>query len=292
MNAAAGDRGSAARDDPAERDRLAARAREELAGRLGRLLGERLVPDGKRPRDGAGWVDVSANDLAARCPARWSVPFDDFVMSTATVAGAVGRLALRERDRSEPVGAAVSRVLASLDDLDRDAVWFAGWYLDELDRSGRAAVAAAATTWATGALAAVKGRDLVWVTRRQPFDVPGRTIRLRPNWDASDRAARPDVLLVMSARAPTDPVLGLVAGLDALVDGLQRRRMPLRVRIGSASTASNVAIPVTWDLLDTVIDRIVELVGWRVDPDSAPTAPGRWCADCHLLDVCPDAGRP
>lgn len=292
MSPATGTQGGATGPDPTGRVELATRARAELTGRLDGLLGERLSATGKRPRDGAGWVDVSAHDLGVRCPARWSVPFDDFVMSAATVAGAVGRLALRERDRSEPVGAAVARVLATLDDVDRDAAWFAHWYCDELDRSGRAAVAAAATTWAIGTLAAVKGRDLHWATRRQPFDVPGRMVRLRPNSDASDRAARPDVVLVMSARAPTDPVLGLVAGLDALVDGLHRRRMPLRVRVGSASTASSVAFPVTWGLLDAVIDRIVELVGWRVDPGSAPTLPGRWCSECHLLGVCPDGEHP
>jgi hypothetical protein len=278
-------------DDDARLE-LAAAARDDLIARLDELLGERLRLERKRPRDGTGWVDVSSHDLAAVCPARWSVPFDDFVPSAATVAGAIGRVALRERRDDEPVGAAVARILSSVDELDRDAAWFADWYEQELDRAGRAAVRAAATTWATGALAVARGRRLSWATRRQLVDVPQRTIRLRGGWDASDRVARPDVLLVMSGRAPSDPALRLVAGFNALVDALLRRRVPLRVRVGSAATASSVAFPVTSELLRRAVDRVVALVGWRVDADSAPTVPGRWCRGCHLLDVCPDAETP
>ncbi len=277
----------------ADRAELAAAARDDLVRRLDDLLGERLRLEQKRPRDGAGWVDVSGHDLAAVCPSRWSVAFDDFVVTAPTVAGAVGRAALRERRDGESAGAAVDRVLRSVDDLDRDAAWFAYWYEQELDRSGRAAVRAAATTWAAGALAAVGGRPLSWATRRQLFDVPERMVRLRAGWDAADGVARPDVLVVMSGRAPTDPALELLAGFNALVDGLLRRQVPLRVRVGSAATASTVAFPVTADLLARTVERVVQLVAWRVDADSAPTVPGRWCRDCHLLDVCPDAaGSP
>ncbi|UDY34809.1 hypothetical protein [Dermatobacter hominis] len=273
-----------------DRAALAVAARDDLVGRLDALLGDRLRLEQKRPRDGAGWVDVSAHDLALVCPSRWSVPFDDFVVTAATAAGAIGRVALRERRDGEPVGVAVDRVLTSVDDLDRDAAWFADWYEQELDRAGRAAVRAAATTWATGALAAVAGRPLSWATRRQLVDVPERTIRLRANWDASDGVSRPDVLVVMSARAPSDPALGLLAGFNALADGLLRRQVPARVRVGSPATASTVAFPVTADLLARAVERVVELVRWRAEPDAAPTSPGRWCRDCHLLDVCPDAG--
>lgn len=251
-----------------ERAALAERAGVELQERLDSLLGERFRQTAKRPRDGAGWVDVSAYEVSTPDPRRSLEPgADDFVMSTATVAAAVGRLALRERADGEPVGVAVTRVLAGLVDADPDASWFADWYADELDRSGRAAVAAAATTWATGALAAVGGHRLVWAVRRESYDVPGRTLRLRTNWDASDRAARPDVLLVMSGRAPSDPAAALVAGFNALGDGLLRHQVPARVRIGSASTASTTAFPVTWELLDTTIDRVVEVVRCRTDPD-------------------------
>lgn len=275
-----------------DRVELAEHAKAVLVERLDEHLGDRLRSEGKRPRDGAGWIDVSAHDLGAPCGARWSVPADDFVPSASTVAGAIGRLVLRERHDAEPVGAAVARVLASLDDVDRDATWFADWYTDELDRAGRAAVIAAATTWATGALAAVEGRPLVWSTRRQTWNVPGRAVRLRATWDAADRIARPDVLVVMSARAPSDPVSALVAGFNALVDGVLRRQVPLRVRIGSASTASTTAFTVGRELIDRAIVRVVELVAWRASPSTAPTSPGWWCRDCHLLEICPDAAGP
>jgi hypothetical protein len=275
-----------------DRTALVADATRDLAERLDAVLGERLRLQEKRPRDGAGWVDVSAHDLAAVCPARWSVPFDDFVVTATTAAGAIGRVALRERRGDEPIGVAVDRVLAGVADLDRDAAWFGEWYEHELDRSGRAAARAAATTWAMGALASVSGRALTWTTRRQAADVPSRTIRLRGSWDAADAVARPDVLVVVSARAPSDPALALVAGFNALVDGMLRRQAALRVRVASPSTASTVAFPVTAELVSAAVDRVVELVRWRVDADSAPTVPGRWCRDCHLLDVCPDADVP
>ena len=274
------------------RAELAATARDDLVRRLDDLLGERLRLEQKRPRDGAGWVDVSGHDLAAVCPSQWSVAFDDFVPSASTAAGAIGRLALRDRRDGEPIAAAIERLLAAVNELDPHTAWFADWYEQELDRSGRAAVRAAATTWAIGALAAVRGKPLSWVSRRQPYDVPDRMIRLRPNCDATTAGSRPDVLLVMSGRAPTDPALELVAGFNALVDGLFRRQVPLRVRVGSAATASTVAFPVTADLLARTVERVVQLVAWRVDADSAPTVPGRWCRDCHLLDVCPAAPSP
>lgn len=283
----------------ARRD-LAEQARARLGAELDALLGDRLRLTVKRPRDGAGWVDVSGHDLSEPCPARWSVPVDDFAETTRTVAGAVGRLALRERAEGEAPGAAVHRVLADLVEVDPDA-FYLDWYL-ALDRSARAAVRAASTTWAVGALRAVGGRPLVWSPRRQPADVDGRTIRLRGTWDAADRRARPDVLLVMSGRAPADDALPTLAGFNALVDGLLRREVVERVRIGSAAVSATVAFPVTGELLGLAVDRIVELVRHRVEPEAAPVVPGRWCRHCPQLDVCPegtaqlaggpDPGRP
>jgi hypothetical protein len=268
------------------RQDLATRARSRLGTALDDLLGDRLRLTEKRPRDGAGWVDVSGHDLSEPCPARWSVPVDDFAETTRTVAGAVGRLALRERTEDEAPGAVVDRVLADLVEVDPDA-FYLDWYLG-LDRSAQAAVRAASTTWAVGALRAVGGRRLVWSPRRQPADVEGRTIRLRGTWDASDRRAKPDVLVVMSGRAPADDALPALAGFNALVDGLLRREVVERVRIGSAATATTVAVPVTEDLLGLAIDRVVELVRHRVEPDAAPAVPGAWCRHCPQLDVCPE----
>lgn len=275
--------------DAQRRDDLAAWTRAMLAERLETRLGEQLRPQGKRPRDGAGWVDVSAHDLTAACPSRWSVPFDDFVPSVTTASGALGRLALRERRDGEPVGEAVARVAETLGDADPAAAWFASWYDQELDRAGRAALRSGATTWAVGALASVRGRSLSWSTARERHCVADRAIRLSSTWDASTGGARPEVLVVVTPRSPSEPATALVAGFNALVNGLVRGRMPARVRIASAATASSTSFPVTEELLEPVVDRVVELVGWRVDRDAAPTVPGRWCRNCHLLDVCPVA---
>lgn len=273
------------------RQELAAHAGVVLSARLDAAIGERLRRKDKRPRDGAGWVDVSAHDLAVPCPSRWSVPFDDFVVSVPTAAGALARLALRDRHDGEPPGVAVARVAAHLGDMDRQAAWFAEWYDQELDRAGRAALRTAATTWAVGALGVAGRASLNWSTARMRHDVDGRMIQLRTTWDAATAGARPDALLVMSGRASSDPILELQAGFNALVDALIRKQAPARVRVGSASTASNRAFAVTDGLLERTIDRVVQLVSWRVERDLAPTVPGRWCAECHLLDVCADGAQ-
>lgn len=277
--------------DPAARSELAHWAITELADRLEAEIGRRRRPSTGTTPGRPDRIDVSAHDLAAPCAAERSVPVDDFAMSASTVAGALGRLALRERADGEPVATAVARVLAGLGYSDPGEAWFARWCTDELDRSGRAAVAAAAVRWATGTLCTVRGRSLVWAARREVYDTAGGTVRLHGNWDASDRSARPEVLLVMSGRVPGDPLAGSVAGFNALVAGALRQRMPVRVRIGSAATSTTTAYRVDREMLADTIGRVVEVVGWRIEPADAPTNPGRWCGECHLLDVCPDARR-
>ena len=278
-------RAPAAAPSPDRRE-VAGRARARLGAALHDLLGDRLRDTGPRPRAGGDRIDVSGHDLLEPCPARWSVPVDDFAPTTRTVAGAVGRLALRERARGEPPGAAVERVLRSLAEVDPDAVYL-DWY-HGLDRAGRAAVRAAATTWAVGALRAVGGRPLVWVPRRQAVDLEGRRIRLKGSWDACDRRVRPDVLVVMTGRPLTDDALPMLAGFTALVDGLLRGEVVHRVRMGSAAVATTVAFAVDADLLDAAIDRVLELVGHRLRSDAAPTVPGPWCRHCPQLEACPD----
>lgn len=287
------DAASASRSTVLTRTQLAAHAAAVLADRLDAVLGDRLRRKERRPRDGAGWIDMSAHDLSLRCPARWSVPFDDFATSVPTAASALARLALRDRDDGEPAGVAVDRVSAQLGDMDPQAAWFARWYDEELDRAGKAALRAAATTWAIGALGAVRGAELKWSPARMRHEVDGRMIQLRTTWDAATAGAHPEALLVMSGRGAGDPALELQAGFNALVDALIRREAPLRVRVGSASTASTVRFAVTAELLEHAIDWVVQLVAWRTDSSTAATVPGRWCVDCHLLDVCPDApGAP
>lgn len=270
----------------ADRREVASRARARLGAALHDLFGDGLRATGQRARAGGGRIDLSGHDVLEPCPARGSVPVDDFAITTRTVAAAVGRLALRERAGGEPPGAAVARVLGSLADLDPDA-FYPDWY-HGLDRAGQAAVRAAATTWAVGALRAVGGRDLVWVLRRPAVDLEGSRIRLRGTQDACDRRVRPDVLVVMTGRPLTDDGLPMLAGFTALVDGLLRGEVVHRVRMGSAAEAATVAFRVDSDLVDTAIDRVVELVGHRLRPDDAPTVLGPWCRHCPQLEACAD----
>lgn len=268
------------------RRELANRAAARLGKALDLALGDAFRATTKRPRDGAGWFDVSGHDLAAPCPARWSVAGDDFALSTRTVAGALGRLALRERHPEEPPGVAVDRVAGDLFAVEADA-FYIDWY-EGLDRAGRAAVRAAATTWAVGALAAVGGRVLRWQTTRRTCNVADRAVRLRGGCDALDRVARPEVLVVITGRALGDDAVRVRAGFEALVDGMPRRQTVDRVRMGSAASAGTRAFPVTEELLDEAIGRVAELAAYRAVPDSAPTVPGRWCGDCAQLEVCPE----
>ena len=276
---------SAAASEGARRE-LAGRAAARLGEALDLALGDTFRATAKRPRDGAGWFDVSGHDLAAPCPARWSVAGDDFVLSTRTVAGALGRLALRERHPDEPPGAAVDRVAGDLFAAEADA-FYIDWF-EGLDRAGRAAVRAAATTWAVGALAAVGGRELRWQTTRRTCNVADRAVRLRGGCDALDRVARPEVLVVITGRALGADAVRVRAGFEALVDGMPRRQTVDRVRMGSAASAVTRAFPVTEELLDAAIGRVAELAAYRAVPDSAPAVPGRWCDDCPQLEVCPE----
>ncbi|MFZ4519115.1 MAG: hypothetical protein ACOYOP_12050 [Microthrixaceae bacterium] len=272
-------------DDEARRE-LARWATVRLDEALELTMGDAGRATGSRPRDGSGWFDVSGHDLTTPCPARWSVGGDDFVMTARTVAGALGRLALRERREGEPPGVAVDRVAGDLFAVEPDA-FYLDWY-EGLDRSGRAAVQAAATTWAVGALAAVRGRSLRWQPVRRSWNVPGRAMRLRGGCDALDRVARPEVLVAITNRALADPSLEVRAGFEALVDGVSRRQMVDRVRMGSAAAAGTRAYPVTEQLLEAAVVRVAELAAYRAVPAAAPTVPGQWCRDCPQLEICPE----
>jgi hypothetical protein len=272
-------------DLQARRD-WAVAARDLLAAGLDRVLGDGFRKDVPRPRDGAGWIDVTSYDLTGPCPARWAHPGreDDYLDSAANAARRLGRLTLRARRPGRPVADTVHEVLSDTDALDghlRD--WFEG-----LDRAGRATVAAAAGTWAVGALGAVRGRDdLQWATQNQPVDVPGRTVRLRANWDAiAGRRSRPAAALVMSGAVPDPARDDLVAGFTALVVGLGPGVVPERVRFGSAAAGTARAVVIAPDLLTAAVDRVLELVDLRARPDDAPERPGRWCGSCHLLESC------
>ena len=263
-------------------------ATRRLDSGLADALGDRLHRDGSKPTERQHRVVVTAYDLGAPCPARWAHPgTGEFMDSAANSARRLGRLALRSWRPPTPLNATVDGVLADTADWDTGLrTWFEG-----LDRSGRAAVASATTTWAVGALGAVGDRqDLTWSRANETVDVSGRAVRLVGSWDAfSGTRRRPVTVLVMSNAAPSRPADALTAAFQALVAGWGPRTVPERVRIGSAAAGTTRAVPITAGRLSAVVDRIVELVSWRVAPELAPAVPGRGCGHCHLLESC-DAG--
>jgi hypothetical protein len=75
--------------------------------------------------------------------------------------------------------------------------------------------------------------------------------------------------------------------LGALVLGWRRSAVPPeRIRFGSTAAGTTWSVEVGPSHLAAAVDRIVELVRLRRDPDGAPVAPGARCRHCHLLDRC------
>lgn len=272
-----------AEPDRSARAELAAAAVRRLGEALDGALGDRLARgDGERIA-ADDWVRIGAFDLGERCLARWSGPEDEpYRDSTRTVARRIGRRALADRRSGEPVSVAVDRVLAD------EELWSAGlweWWRG-LDRAGRAAVRAAAGTWAVGALTAVGGRDLRWATQSMPADVPGRRLRLSANWDAGHGSVVDPTTLVVVTPAPPGPLDRYRAGFAALVAALGQRRVPVRVRHASPTTGAHRAQAVTAELLELAVDRVVDLAVAAAAPADAPLSAGPWCRRCHLLDAC------
>lgn len=275
--------------DRQERVDLAATARRRLVDSLDQVLGDLLRPESGRRIPRSDRMKVSEFDLGERCPRRGAHPADDFVETATTARRRLGLLALRrlgdDACAETDLPAAVAAVLDSGDGLAPGlADWVAG-----LDRAGRAAVGAAAVTWAESL------RRTMGATRRPirwsdpgpwTWDVPERIVSLSVKVDATGTAdVSGDVLLWASGA--TDPLIqrALAAHL-ALVRAMSTNRAPLRVAIAVPATGTVLRVPVDRDLLDLGVDRVVEHVALRARPDTAPARPGRGCRHCHLLDVC------
>ena len=292
---------------PGDRDQrraLANVATTRLVDTLGAVLGDRLVPrSGERPdyfRDG---VSLDAHAVLERCPRRAAHPPDDYQDQVATVRRRIGLMVLRRlgTDASagdpqwharspESVADATAHVMSARED------WPTGLrrWVDELDRGGLAAVHAAVVTWSHGAWRAVGGRrdGIVWSDPAQPskWNVPGRLVQLRGSVDAtSGSVVRGEKLLVLRDALP-GPADRLRAGYLGLWRSVGTGCAPVRVTIASPATGQREQLPVTSELLDLAVDRVVEVVGHRADPDRAPAVVGRGCRHCHLLDVCDEGG--
>jgi hypothetical protein len=273
-----------------DRSQLLADARARLAAGTERVLGERLVAEGRRPADGSGWFDVTDHSLSGRCPAQFAHPepsvFSEFTTPMAT--RNLGRFVLQRWDGSRPVGDVTAELLDRSDDLPQ---WLANG-LESLDRSARAAVAASVTAWALDAVSAVRSRpDLIWDGRNQKVNLDPYAVTLSARWDARLGDVRaPTTLLVHSGRVADRAVDELQAGFVALVACFRGRAVPERVRFSTAGTGRTRAVGITADVLGRAVDRVLQLLGHAVQPDAAEFVAGRWCTWCHLADEC-DVGQ-
>lgn len=279
-----------------DRQALAARMTKSLCDCVEELLGEQFcVQPGVRPDYFADGLVVDAFRATERCPRKLAGPPSEYRDSVAMARRRVGLLALRElansADSSKPmlVSAAVQQVMAD------PANWptsLRDW-VESLDRAGRAAVSAAAITWAESAVRLV-GRDhrVKWAepSQKPKWNVPGRLVQLSASVDAVlGGVASGEKLLILSDAVPS-PGDRLRAGFTALVRTLGARHAPVRVTVASPATGSMQQIPVTPELLQLAADRAVEMIGLLAKPNSAGPVPGRWCGYCHLLEQC-DEGR-
>ena len=256
-----------------------------------RVLGDRFLVDPSdraKPdvyRDG---LVLDAFDVTARCPRRFAGPSDDAYQDS--VRNGRRRVALVAlRNLSAHGGSPAEAVRAALADRSEWPVGLARWF-EELDRGGRVALAAAATTWVVGALRLVgRGPGTQW---RPPFPkpawtLPGRLVRVSAAVDATaGNAESGDRLLVLADRAPAAEDR-LRAGFVSLVWTVGKGEAPVRVALGSPATGTMQRLTVDTALLDLALDRTEELLGYLADPGGAPAVPGRSCALCDLLEDCP-----
>jgi hypothetical protein len=280
--------------EQAERRRLADEAAARLIATLDVVLGERLVPEpGVKPDRYADGVVVNGFGLLERCPRRAAHPADDFTETVATARRRVALAALRRLgDDASPAAdaaTAVDEVLSERTDLARN---LAAW-VEQLDRAGRAAVAAAAITWCSSVQRLV-GSDgsIRWAdpSSASHWDVPDRLVRVSASYDAVRGGVVTGERLLLVADGAGGPSDRLRAAYLALVRTLGTRHAPLRVTLAAPSRGTMERIDVDEDLLTLAVDRVVEHVVVRADRDAAAPRPGRWCAHCHLLELC-DEGR-
>jgi hypothetical protein len=277
--------------DREARREIGAEYRERLLEVADEVLGDRFVVDPsarEKPdvyRDG---LVLDAFDVTARCPRRFAGPSDDAYRDS--VRNGRRRVALVAlRSLSAHGGTPAEAVRAAMADRSEWPVGLARWF-EELDRGGRVALAASATTWVVGALRMVgRGPGTHW---RPPFPkpawtLPGRLVRVSAAVDATaGNADSGDRLLVLADRAPAAEDR-LRAGFVSLVWTVGKGEAPVRISFGSPATGTMQRMTVDTALLDLALDRTEELLSYLADPGAAPPVPGRACALCDLLEDCP-----
>lgn len=275
-----------------ERRSLAEAAIRRVGAGICDVLGDRyvVVPGEKRPNVYDSGLVVRRHDLIERCPRRAAQPPDgDFAWSTRTARRQIGLAALRLlQDDSSPVDNLVAAVHEALSDRSALGQNLAGW-LDGQGRAGLAALTAAASGWAAGVQRMVPPDPRVrWAdpTAAENWDHPERLVRVSAARDASIGGAASGEVLLLVADSDADHADRLRAAHLALVRSLLSRRAPARITLAAPSRGVKTRIEVDRPLLDLAADRLVEHIGLLADPERAATRPGRWCAHCHLYDVC------
>lgn len=275
-----------------ERRALAVAAQRRLADALDSVLADRFVaPEGAKPDYYTDGIVVDAFALVERCTRRGAMPAKDFQESVATARRRVGLAALRrlsdDASTSDHVAAAVVEVIGDGASLGRGLTEWLG----QLDRAGRAAVAAAAITWAESLLRLV-GRDpgIRWAdaSSSSHWNVPGRLVRLTARHDAQLGGVVSGEKLLLVADGAGGPADRLRAGYLALVRSLGMQHAPVRVTLAAPSSGELTRVEVDESLLSLATDRLAEHVAARAAPSSAPVWVSKGCIHCHLLEQCPE----
>lgn len=279
-----------------ERQELARRARRRLLDALDAALGDQLVlEEGERHHRRDDLVRVDGFATSFRCPRRLARPADDYQDTVATVRRRIGLLALRHADEHHVSPSAPRAPLdlrASVGAvLDDRADWYPSLreWVGGLDRAGRAAVEAAAFTWASDAARLLGAVERVgWTDPLRPllWNVPGRAVQIRSSVDAVRGSLRAGQRLLLVGDAVPGPGGRIRAGHLAVVQSVLSGAAPLRVSLGSPASGAIEPVVVDDALVELAIDRIVEAVRILVRPEEAPPQPGRWCGHCHLRAVC------
>lgn len=280
--------------DQQERRALATAARERLVAALDGVLGDRRRTEaGVKPNYYDDGIVVSQFGLLERCPRRAAHPADDFSETVHTARRRVGLAALR---RLGDDASSASYVAGAVDEVITDGTALARGltdWLEGLDRAGRAAVAAAAISWSESLRRLVgTGASIRWAdsSSASHWNVPDRVVRLSASHDALTGGVVTGERLLLVADGVGGPADRLRAGYLALVRSLGTQHAPVRVTLAAPSRGDLQRVDVDEALLALAVDRVAEHVAVRADRDLAPPRPGRWCAHCHLLDLC-DEGR-
>jgi len=214
--------------DREARREIGAEYRQRLLEVVDEVLGDRFVVDPsakEKPdvyRDG---LVLDAFDVTARCPRRFAGPSDDAYRDS--VRNGRRRVALVAlRNLSANGGTPAEAVRAAMADRSEWPVGLARWF-EELDRGGRVALAASATTWVVGALRMVgRGPGTHW---RPPFPkpawtLPGRLVRLSAAVDATAGNATRATACSCWPTGPPQPRTGSAPGSSRWCGRLARAR--------------------------------------------------------------------